>query len=268
LRPPHGARDARDTMAIRVALAEDSFLVREALRQLLRAEADLDLVAVCADGDELRAALAEHDVDVVVTDIRMPPSMDDEGLRIAAELHRSAPHVGVVVLSAYCDAALATELLTTGSDRRGYLLKERVHSRRQLTATIKAVAGGSSAIDPKVVQSLVEARRRRVRSPLSALSRPERDVLGSMAAGASNAAIAGELGLTKRSVEKHINGIFAKLELDADPDVSRRVSAVVTFLAEAGGRDREGERPRPTGPARRRAPRGPRRPLRGTSTSP
>jgi DNA-binding NarL/FixJ family response regulator len=253
-------------MAIRVALAEDSFLVREALQQLLRAEPDLDLVAVCADGDELRAALADREVDVVVTDIRMPPSMHDEGLRIAADLHRSAPHVGVVVLSAYCDAALATELLTTGSDRRGYLLKERVHSRRQLTATIKAVAGGSSAIDPKVVQSLVEARRRRVRSPLDELSRLERDVLGSMAAGASNAAIAGELGLTKRSVEKHINGIFAKLALDADPDVSRRVAAVVTYLSEAGGPG--GERQRPTETVRPRVPRGSRRPLRGTSTSP
>ncbi len=250
-------------MAIRVALAEDSFLVREALQQLISAEPDLDLVAVCADGVELRAAVAEHDLDVVVTDIRMPPSMQDEGLRIAAELQRSAPRIGVVVLSAYCDAALATELLTTGSDRRAYLLKERVHSGRQLTATIKAVAGGASAIDPKVVQSLVDARRRRARSPLSELSAVERDVLGSMAAGASNAAIAGDLGLTKRSVEKHINGIFAKLDLDANPDVSRRVTAVVTYLAETGN---EPEPERPTG--RARTPRGSRRPRPRTSASP
>jgi len=250
-------------MAIRVALAEDSFLVREALQQLLGAEPDLELVAVCADGDALRAALAEHDVDVVVTDIRMPPSMEDEGIRIAVELQRTAPHVGVVVLSAYCDAALATELLTTGSDRRAYLLKERVHSGRQLTATIKAVAGGSSALDPKVVQSLVEARRRRAGSPLTELSHLERDVLGSMAGGASNAAIAGQLGLTKRSVEKHINGIFTKLELDADPDVSRRVTAVALYLAETTDRERA------TAPVQApRRPRAARRPRRGTSASP
>jgi DNA-binding NarL/FixJ family response regulator len=137
-----------------------------------------------------------------------------------------------------------------------------VHSGRQLTATIKAVAGGASAIDPKVVQSLVEARRRRARSPLGELTRVERDVLGSMAAGASNAAIAGDLGLTKRSVEKHINGIFAKLDLDADPDVSRRVTAVVTYLAETGD-------PRPEPPTERaRTPRGSRRPRPRTSASP
>lgn len=249
-------------MGIRVALAEDSFLVREALEQLLRAEPDLDLVAVCADGDELRAAVAAHHVDVVVTDLRMPPSMQDEGVRIAAELQRTAPQIGVVVLSAYCDVALATELLTTGAERRGYLLKERVHSGRQLTATIKAVAGGASAIDPKVVQSLVDARRRQAHSPLSELSRLERDVLGAMASGASNAAIAGRLGLTKRSVEKHVNGIFGKLDLASGPDVSRRVTAVVTYLAETAEREPD----RASEPAA--APRAARRPRRGTSASP
>src|SRR4051812_5192619 len=154
-------------MAIRVALADDSFLAREALVELLRREPDLELVAVCEDGDELRAAVARGGVDVVVTDVRMPPSMRDEGVRIAAELHRSAPEVGVVLLSAYCEPAFAVELLATGSERRGYLLKDRVHSSRQLTATIRSVARGGAAIDPEVVQSLLASRARPTNSPLA-----------------------------------------------------------------------------------------------------
>ena len=250
-------------MAIRVALAEDSFLVREALQQLLRAEPDLDLVAVCADGDELRAAVAEHELDVVVTDIRMPPSMEDEGLRIAAELQRSAPQIGVVVLSAYCDAALATGLLTTGSDRRGYLLKERVaqrapahrddqgRRRRRLgdRPEGRAVAG-RRAPAPRAVA----AERAQPRSSATSWARwrPARATRRSPAT----------LGLTKRSVEKHINGIFAKLDLDADPDVSRRVTAVVTYLAETGAGAASAL------PQRRRTPRASRRPRPGTSASP
>jgi DNA-binding NarL/FixJ family response regulator len=219
-------------MPIRVALAEDNFLVREALSQLLQDEEDLEIVAVCVDALELRAAIDEHEPDVVVTDICMPPSMDDDGIRVARELHRTHPAIGVIVLSAYCDPAFALGLLESGSERRGYLLKDRVHSGGQLTSTIRAVARGGSVIDPKVVQSLVEARERRARSALTLLSARERDVLVEMAHGASNSAIAGTLGLTKRGVETHINSIFAKLALPAAPDVSRRVRAVLMFLAD------------------------------------
>jgi DNA-binding NarL/FixJ family response regulator len=219
-------------MPIRVVLAEDSFLVREALTQLLQEEEDLEIVAVCVDADELRAAIEQHEPDVVITDICMPPSMDDDGIRVARDLHRTHPDIGVVVLSAYCDAGFALGLLESGADRRGYLLKERVHSGGQLTSTIRAVASGGSVIDPKVVQALVEARERRARSALTLLSPRERDILVEMARGASNSAIADTLGLNKRGVEKHINSIFAKLALPAAPDVSRRVRAVLMFLSD------------------------------------
>jgi DNA-binding NarL/FixJ family response regulator len=230
-------------MTIRVALAEDSFLVREALTLLLAEEPDLEIVATCRDGEELRAALHEHEVDVVLTDVRMPPSMRDEGIQIAAELRETHPDLGVVVLSAHCDAAFALGLLETGATRRGYLLKERVHSRKQLTETIKAVASGGSVIDPKVVQSLVEARQRRASSPLAPLSAREHDILVEMAHGTSNAGIAETLGLSKRGVETHINVIFSKLALPSAPDVSRRVRAVLLFLADVdAGVERESPR--------------------------
>jgi DNA-binding NarL/FixJ family response regulator len=243
-------------MTIRVAVAEGSFLVREALTQLLREEPDLEVVAVCRDGEELRTALAEHEVDVVLTDARMPPSMGDEGIRLAAELRRTRPELGVVVLSAHCDAAFAISLLEAGAERRGYLLEEGVHSGKQLTATIKAVASGGSVIDPKVVQCLMSTREREAHSPLAALTQRERDILGEMAHGTSNAAIAETLGLSKRGVEKHINIIFAKLALPAAPDVSRRVRAVLLFLADARAQEARPSAPR-TG-----------RPRRGTAASP
>src|SRR5215208_6885704 len=219
-------------MAIRVALAEDSFLVREALTQLLDQEADLEVVAVCRDADELRSAVECQHVDVVVTDIRMPPTNTDEGVRLAGELRESHPQIGVVLLSAHNEPAYALGLLESGSDRRGYLLKERVHSGRQLTASIQAVAGGGSVIDPKVVTALVGERERADHSALASLSPRERDILTEMARGSSNGAIADALGMTKRGVEKHINAIFSKLSLPAAPDVSRRVRAVLIFLAE------------------------------------
>jgi DNA-binding NarL/FixJ family response regulator len=219
-------------MPIRVALAEDSFLVREALTQLLQDEEDLEIVAVCVDALELRAAIEEHEPDVVVTDICMPPAMHDDGIQVARDLQRTHPTIGVIVLSAYGDPEFALGLLESGSERRGYLLKERVHSGRQLTSTIRAVANGGSVIDPKVVQSLVEARERRASSTLTLLSARERDILVEMAHGASNSAIADTLGMNKRGVEKHINSIFAKLALPAAPDVSRRVRAVLMFLSD------------------------------------
>ena len=230
-------------MAVRIALAEDSFLVRQAVADLLDDAEEVELVAVCRDGDELRAAIAEHDLDVVITDIRMPPSDADEGIRIARELRRTHPEIGVIVLSAYCDAPYALALLEGGSDRRAYLLKERVHSRRQLIGTIEAVARGGSVIDAKVVESLASSRASAHGSQLATLSPREHEILVEMARGGSNAAIGDTLGMTKRAVEKHINSIFAKLAMPPTADVSRRVRAVLIYLAETSAATSEPDRP-------------------------
>lgn len=218
-------------MALRVALADDHLLVREAISEMLHAAADIDLVVLCEDADALRAAVAEIDLDVIVTDIRMPPDMTDDGIRLATDLRRTHPELAVVVLSAYCEPAYALALFKDGSDGRAYLLKDRVHERAQLLTTIRQVAQGGSMIDPKVVEVLVRADARGPGAALDSLSPRERQILAHMAAGESNGGIAESLGLTKRAVEKHINGMFAKLELPATPEVSRRVRAVLLFLA-------------------------------------
>jgi DNA-binding NarL/FixJ family response regulator len=217
-------------MPVRVGIADDSFLIREALSRLLGDLEEIELVAVCADADELAAAVEATHLDVVLVDIRMPPTMTDEGIRLATLLRRTHPEVGVIVMSAYSEPSYALALLESGSERRGYLLKERLHSRAQLLATIEAVADGGSVIDPKVVELLVHGRSRQAPSPLDALSPREHEILVEMARGASNAAIARALGLTKRAVEKHINAVFAKLDLPVSADVSRRVSAVLLLL--------------------------------------
>jgi len=217
-------------MVVRVGVADDSFLIREALTRLLGDVDEVELVAVCADGEELAAAMDAQHPDVVLVDIRMPPTMTDEGIRLATRLRTTHPRVGVIVMSAYADPAYALALLQSGSEGRGYILKDRLHSRSQLLATIEAVSDGGSVIDPKVVEALVHGR-----SPLDVLTPREHDVLVEMARGASNGAIAEVLGLTKRAVEKHINSVFAKLDLPLSDDVSRRVRAVLLFLGEAGG---------------------------------
>ncbi|MGZ6573906.1 MAG: response regulator transcription factor [Solirubrobacteraceae bacterium] len=218
-------------MAVRVGVADDSFLIREALTRLLGDSDEIELVAVCVDGDELAAAVEACHPDVVVVDIRMPPTMTDEGIRLAAQLRRSHPDVGVIVMSAHAEPTYVLALLEAGSEGRAYLLKDRLHSRAQLLATIETVARGGSVIDPKVVEALVHGRARQARSPLDALTPREQEILVEMARGASNAAIAKALGLTKRAVEKHINAVFAKLDLPLSEDVSRRVRAVLLFLA-------------------------------------
>jgi DNA-binding NarL/FixJ family response regulator len=217
-------------MAVRVGVADDSFLIREALTRLLSDVDEVELVAVCADGEELAAAMDAQHPDVVLVDIRMPPTMTDEGIRLATRLRTTHPRVGVIVMSAYADPAYVLALLQTGSEGRGYVLKDRLHSRAELVATIEAVAEGGSVIDPKVVEALVHGRS----PPLHALTPREHDVLVEMARGASNGAIATALGLTKRAVEKHINSVFAKLGLPLSDDVSRRVRAVLLFLDQAG----------------------------------
>ena len=218
-------------MPVRVALADDSLLVREALANMLSDHPGIELVAVCADGASLRAAVSEQRPDVVVTDIRMPPGCDDEGIRIAVELRSTHPEVGVVILSQFAEPRYALDLLREGSDGRAYLLKERVHDRSELIAAIQATAHGGSVIDPHVVEILVTERAHAADSALDDLSAREREILGEIAQGRSNSAIAESLGLSKRAVEKHINSIFSKLDLPESVALSRRVKAALMFLA-------------------------------------
>jgi DNA-binding NarL/FixJ family response regulator len=220
-------------VAIRVVVAEDSLLVREGLRQLLAASPSVDVVASYGDVQAVLDAVERDRPDVVVTDIRMPPSNTDEGIRLADHLRESRPSTGVVVVSQYAQPPYVLALLEHGSDRRGYLLKERIHDRGQLVSAIDTVARGGSVIDPKVVEVLVEARARHDHSPLAQLTPRERDVLAELAEGKSNAAIAESLVLTKRAVEKHINSIFTKLGLAGSEDVSKRVKATLMFLADS-----------------------------------
>jgi DNA-binding NarL/FixJ family response regulator len=224
---------------ISVVLGEDNFLVREGLRQVLAGAPHVDLVAECGDADALMSEIEARQPDVVLTDIRMPPTQTDEGIRLAADLRVAHPGIGVVVLSQYADPGYVLALLASGSEGRAYLLKERVHARRELVAAIEAVAGGQSVIDPKIVEVLVTAKARDARSPLSQLTPRELEVLAAIAEGKSNAAISDGLVLTKRAVEKHINAIFLKLNLShsqSAEDVSPRVKAALVFLAQVEGR--------------------------------
>jgi DNA-binding NarL/FixJ family response regulator len=222
-------------VAIRVALAEDSLIVREGIRQLLASDSDVEIVVSCGDLDSLIKAIEADPPDVVLTDIRMPPSETDEGIQVAARLRESHPKIGVVVLSQYSDPGYALALLESGSDRRAYLLKERVHDRGQLISTIRTVSEGGSVIDPKIVEVLVAAKSRADQSPLAELTPRESEVLSEIAQGKSNTAIADSLVLTKRAVEKHINSIFMKLGLADEEDIAKRVKATLMFLADQSG---------------------------------
>jgi DNA-binding NarL/FixJ family response regulator len=219
-------------MAIRLVLAEDEYLVREGVRQLLETQPELEVAAVCGDLSSLLAAVASEHPDVVVTDIRMPPGDGDEGIQAAERLRETDPQVGVVVLSHYANPSYALALLEGGSARRAYLLKERIEDLGQLVTAIRAVADGGSVIDPKVVEALVAENTRVESSPLNQLTQRERDVMREMAAGKNNAAIAATLFLTERSVEKVIHSIFLKLGLTWETAVHKRVKAVILYLAE------------------------------------
>jgi len=219
---------------IRVALAEDNTLLREGVARLLERAEDIELVGTAADRPELEALLEAGNVDLVVTDIRMPPTGTDEGIQIANELRRSQPGVGVVVLSQYADPGYALALLEGGSEGRAYLLKERVSEVDELLAAIREVAAGGSVIDSKVVEALVTTKRP-ASSDLDRLTPREREILAEMAQGKSNAAIAATLVLSTRAVEKHTNSIFSKLGLTEETDLNRRVKAVLLYLADAAG---------------------------------
>ena len=218
-------------MAIRVALADDSLLVLEGLQQLLAASRDIEVVASCDDMPSLLRAVEAVQPDVVVSDIRMPPTNTDEGIQVAIRLRQLHPEIGVVILSQYSEPSYALKLLETGSDGRAYLLKERVRDRAQLVSAIESVAAGGSVIDPKVVEGLVHPEARPPPA-LAKLTPREQEVLAEIAQGKSNTAIAKSLVLTTRAVEKHINSIFFKLGLAEAEGVSKRVRAVLLLLAD------------------------------------
>jgi len=225
-------------MSVRIVLADDNLLVREGIERILDGRSGVEVIAACGDLPSLLEAIDRDPPDVVVTDIRMPPTNTDEGIRLAARLRDTHPQIGVVVLSNYAEPSYALALMETGSAGRAYLLKERVHHHAQLMSAIESVAAGGSVMDPKVVEPLVAARARAARSPLADLTPREREVLAEIAQGKSNGAIAEDLVLTKRAVEKHINSIFLKLNLSDAEDVSKRVKATLAFLADVRPADR------------------------------
>ena len=212
-------------------LADDNYLLREGVRQLIETQPELELADVAVDLDSLLAAVDAQRPDVVITDIRMPPTGTDEGIRAAEQIRTKHPHIGVVVLSQYVEPEYALALLEKGAAGRAYLLKERVSDIEQLVNAIREVAKGGSVIDSKVVEALVSARTRKPESPLRDLTPRENEVLAAMAEGKNNAAIAGRLFLTERAVEKHINSIFSKLGLAEEKDVHRRVKAALLYLS-------------------------------------
>ncbi len=209
-------------------------LVREGIQLVLGRHADLDVVAACGDLPQLLSAVDAKAPDVVVTDVRMPPTSRDEGIQAANRLRKSHPAVGVVVLSQYAEPGYANALLDGGSAGRAYLLKERVSEPDQLADAVRTVARGGSVIDSTVVDLLVAASTRAKESPLASLTKRELEVLDQVAQGKSNAAVGRALFLTERAVEKHINALFAKLGLGATPDINRRVKAVLLRLSDRG----------------------------------
>ena len=220
--------------AHRLVVAEDAYLIREGIRSALEPEHDeVEVCEYCPDLPSLLQAVEQHHPNVVITDIRMPPSNTDEGIQAATELRESHPEIGVVVISQYVSPHYALKLFEHGSAGRAYLLKEHVGHRIQLMEAIREVGAGGSVVDPKVVDVLVEARMRAKNSLLARLSTREREVLAGVATGASNAAIAESLFLTKRAVEKNINSLFAKLDLADDKATSRRVRAALLFIADS-----------------------------------
>jgi DNA-binding NarL/FixJ family response regulator len=220
-------------VTIRVLLAEDNALLRQGLERLLSHQDGIELVGSASNLPELLEAARTERPDVVVSDIRMPPTHSDEGISAAATLAADQPGIGVVLLSQHVEAEYAVRFLEQGSARRAYLLKERVGDAKELVSAITTVAAGGSVIDPMVVEQLVQARASRPDTALDRLSPREGEVLEQMALGKNNAAIAGALFLTERAVEKHTNAIFGKLGFAEEPDLNRRVAAVLLYLQQS-----------------------------------
>jgi DNA-binding NarL/FixJ family response regulator len=216
---------------MRVVVADDSTLLREGVVRLLE-EAGLEVVGQAGDGEDLMRKVRAHKPDVAVVDVRMPPTHTDEGLVAARKIREEQPETGVLVLSQYVEVAYARDLLAESAEGLGYLLKDRVGDVETLTDAVRRVGGGGSALDPEVVSQMLG--RRRAEDPLDSLTAREREVLALMAEGRSNAAIAAELVVTERAVEKHVTGIFGKLDLHASGEDHRRVLAVLRFLDQPG----------------------------------
>lgn len=234
---PQARRDEPDSVPqrkdpIRVVIADDAYLIREALGLILAGVDGIVLVRAARDLASLRKAIREELPQVVLTDIRMPPTNTDEGIQVARELRETHPEIGVVVLSQFADPEYILALLESGAEGRAYLLKERIRDAGELASAIDAVTHGGSFVDPKIVDVLVGARRLAASSALSDLTRRELDVLALLAQGKSNAGIAESLGITKRAVEKHIHAIFMKLGLAGAENVSHRVKAALVYLTE------------------------------------
>jgi len=219
---------------VRVVVADDSTLLREGVVRLLE-EAGIEVVGQAADAEELMRKVRAHKPDVAIVDVRMPPTHTDEGLRAARKIRAELPEVAVLVLSQYVEVAYARELLAESAEGLGYLLKDRVADVTTLTDAVHRVGAGGSVLDPEVVSQMLGRQRRD--DPLAALTPREREVLGLMAEGRSNAAIAAELVVTDRAVEKHVTGIFSKLELTSSSEDHRRVLAVLRFLDGPGESD-------------------------------
>jgi DNA-binding NarL/FixJ family response regulator len=212
---------------MRVVVADDSVLMREGIVRLLE-EAGFEVVGQAGDAEDLMRKVRAHKPDVAVIDIRMPPTNTDDGLRAALELRMERPGTGVLVLSQYVEEGYAVDLLSDGGDGVGYLLKDRVADVKLFVDAVERVASGGSALDPEVVSHML--RRKRADDPLDQLTPREREVLGLMAEGRSNRAVAELLVVTERAVEKHVTSIFGKLRLTASPEDHRRVLAVLTYL--------------------------------------
>ena len=215
---------------MRVVLAEDNYLVREGVRRLLESSGRVEVGAAVGDPEALLAAVGDHRPDVVVTDIRMPPEHNLEGIEAAHEIRARYPGIGVVVLSQHADASYAMRLLAGGGEGCSYLLKDRVGDLGQLLFALDETSKGRSVIDPSVVQALITSRGRGAQSPLRRLTEREAEVLSLMAEGLDNRSIASSLVLSDSGVSKHINSIFTKLGIPEEHGVHRRVMAVLTFL--------------------------------------
>ncbi|TMR90560.1 response regulator transcription factor [Nonomuraea basaltis] len=216
--------------SLRIVIAEDNLLVRAGIEALLGTEGGVEVIGVCSGYDALMTSVDQEKPDVVVTDIRMPPTLTDEGIRAATALRDTHPELAVLVLSQFLDPSYLLALIAQGSSRRGYLLKERIAAPGELVSAVRTVASGGSFIDSVVVDSLVSAKARNEGGVLRQLTPRERETLAEVAAGRSNLAIAARFGVSERAVEKYINSIFLKLGLRGDRDTNRRVKAVLMFL--------------------------------------
>lgn len=234
----HGPHDQAETgVPVRIVIAEDNYLVREGTRRLLEASGQVKVLAAVGSAGELLDAVDRVQPDAVLSDIRMPPSHHMEGIEAAHAIRASSPNVGVVVLSQYAAASYARELFRHGAAGLAYLLKDRIGDYEQLVHALREVVAGRSVVDPEVVDRLVTGRAQAAASPVSRLTPRELDVLRAMAGGRTNGAIASDLHLSDSAVEKHINTIFAKLDLPPEGTLHRRVAAVVTYLQDTGRTD-------------------------------